>query len=205
MRRGIVRPVLAAAIIAATFVPAAQAHDASVLPQPAGTAAQRHALQAMKRTAGGRVASHFAPETSAYNFVRALGTGVIARDDSRADAAARAFGFLQRYGAVLGMSLAERASLAAGSTGAVLRVHSVDRDQIGKTHVRLDQMYRGLPVFGAQVVVHMNRRGITAVNGTFVPAIATGSSPRLSRATAATKALAVAAKATRHPAVLGTR
>lgn len=40
-----------------------------------------------------------------------------------------------------------------------LSLRSVTRDPLGQFHVRLDQQIRGIPVFGSQIIVHMDGRG----------------------------------------------
>ena len=55
--------------------------------------------------------------------------------------------------------------------------------------MRLNQFYRGLPVFGAQVVVHMNNSGITAINGLYVPDVKISAKPNLSAEQPVTAAL----------------
>lgn len=43
-------------------------------------------------------------------------------------------------------------------------------DDLGQTHVRLQQRLHGLPVFGAEYIVHMDRdRNVFAMNGRFTP------------------------------------
>jgi Zn-dependent metalloprotease len=93
------------------------------------------------------------------------------------------------------MSDAERA-LAANSNGVAnargassFKVGKALKDAIGASHVRLNQTYEGLSVFGAQVVVHMNDRGITAVSGQFVPDIKISTKPAIKIRAAEAKAL----------------
>ena len=69
-------------------------------------------------------------------------------------------------------------------------------DALGMTHVRFNQFYQGIPVFGAQVVVHMNGEGIVGVNGDFVPQISLGTIPYVTAAVAEETALVSARKST---------
>ena len=62
------------------------------------------------------------------------------------------------------------------------------------SHVKMNQLYQGLEVFGAQVVVHMNGEGITAVNGKFVPNVSLSTIPALTQGKAIEVALAIARK-----------
>ncbi|MFQ5595034.1 MAG: M4 family metallopeptidase [Anaerolineae bacterium] len=47
-------------------------------------------------------------------------------------------------------------------------------DRLGMTHVRLQQTYRGVPVLGAELMVHFDATGdwITSVNGDYLPGLA---------------------------------
>jgi len=47
-----------------------------------------------------------------------------------------------------------------------LKLKSVKEDKAGNTHIRFEQTYQGLPVWGAQLLVHFSRDGyIKSVNG----------------------------------------
>ena len=41
--------------------------------------------------------------------------------------------------------------------GAQLKLKGVKSDALGMQHVRFDQMQNGLPVFGADLIVHLNK------------------------------------------------
>jgi len=43
-----------------------------------------------------------------------------------------------------------------------------EKDRLGQTHVRMSQTYRGYPVLGGELVVHVDRDGLLGVNGRFV-------------------------------------
>jgi len=52
------------------------------------------------------------------------------------------------------------------------QLRKVVRDSLGQTHVRLDQVYRGVPVWGNQLIVHLDENGAPqSVNGTYLPGI----------------------------------
>jgi len=58
-------------------------------------------------------------------------------------------------------------------------------DELGQTHVRLRQRYRGLPVVGGgHLIVHLRGGRVTGVNGTFVADIGLDTAPGLSGETA---------------------
>jgi Zn-dependent metalloprotease len=44
-------------------------------------------------------------------------------------------------------------------------------DELGQTHVRVKQTYRGIDVIGPELVVHMTRKEVIVINGWFLPAI----------------------------------
>jgi Zn-dependent metalloprotease/PKD repeat protein len=124
------------------------------------------------------------------HFVRAERGQVLMSDSGTGSPETRARAFLSRHGDVIGMSADERARVAptagprvktnaASSDGTDLRMKRVETDNIGETHVRMSQFYDGLRVFGAEVVVHMNEKGITGVNGAFVAGVDLDVMPRL--------------------------
>ncbi|MEI7770452.1 MAG: hypothetical protein WCI67_10710, partial [Chloroflexales bacterium] len=78
------------------------------------------------------------------------------------------------------------------SAAADLRLLRVEPDpQQGYAHIRLDQRYAGLPVFGRQLVVHLDAAGqVVAVNGQFAPALQLATRPTISPAEADAAALA---------------
>lgn len=59
--------------------------------------------------------------------------------------------------------------------------HTVTRTLGGYQHVRLNQAYKGLPVFGGQVIVHFDAQGrARTVNGVYNPIGALGTTPAIS-------------------------
>lgn len=62
--------------------------------------------------------------------------------------------------------------------------------QLGWSHVRLDQVYKGLPVFNNQMVVHVDEKEqIVGVNGQFEPALNAPTQPLISQSQAEALAL----------------
>ncbi|NOJ94391.1 peptidase M4 [Corallococcus sp. CA049B] len=56
--------------------------------------------------------------------------------------------------------------LAANKAGPTLAAKSVERDELGMTHVRLDRMHEGVKVFGEQVISHLGADGkVSSVTG----------------------------------------
>ena len=179
---------LAAAVSAAVFVgsPAAQASGADTVKASAASAAALSKLQAT----GGQVGkSNVSRATGVFDFVMATLGGVLVGDGGNGAPEERAISFLREHGGLVGMSMAERGALGVAAPASPLRAAGMTTDSVGSTHVRLNQYYRGLPVFGAQVVVHMNASGITGVNGNYVPGINAGTTPTVTAAQAAATAL----------------
>jgi len=56
----------------------------------------------------------------------------------------------------------------------------VAADRIGMDHVRFQQVYQGLPVFGVQMIAHLRGKQITSVNGGYIPDIEVSVEPALS-------------------------
>ncbi|HEY0408383.1 MAG TPA: M4 family metallopeptidase [Pyrinomonadaceae bacterium] len=166
---------------AATTAPAPAAqNNGQGTEQAAARPEARAALQALQSSAGGQIVTLAARETGAYSFVRAGAGSVLVADDAKASPEERAFAFLAQHGALVGMNSAERALAAGGKETAAasqLQTASVIDDEFGIQHVKLNQFYQGLAVFGAQIIVHMNGQGITAVNGSFVPDVAVKPAP----------------------------
>lgn len=76
---------------------------------------------------------------------------------------------------------ANRALFALRSPEAELQLKDSSADRLGNRHLRFQQMYQGLPVFGSEIVVHLNRENaVRGVNGRFTPRIDVPKEPRLS-------------------------
>jgi Zn-dependent metalloprotease len=116
--------------------------------------------------------------TARAAFIRAgLNGDLIGADLSASGKAAR---FFDRFGALFGVG--DESSLRKTAT---------TTDQFGGTHVRYRQYYRGIPVWGGELIAHLDRGGaLTSVNGTAVPDIAVNVTPRLSAAGAVKRAVA---------------
>jgi Zn-dependent metalloprotease len=80
-----------------------------------------------------------------------------------------------------------------------LELRSVERDQLGFTHLAYEQHHRGLRVFGHEVRLHLDGRAVVAVSGE--PAsVAVATTPRIGAAGAAwTATLTLGRRAARQP------
>ncbi len=119
------------------------------------------ALQQLRANSGQQLAYRTDLNT-AYVMLRARGLDPLLVDNASATAESRARGFLNQFGAVVGLNDAI----------AELQLVRQSTDRAGNTHVHLDQVFNGIPVFGARLVVHMDQSGINGVNGAFVPGLA---------------------------------
>jgi Zn-dependent metalloprotease len=145
------------------------------------------ALSLLATNTGGALSSSMRSDDR-YLLVHSSGQLPLLADDAKALPEDRARGFLSIYGAVLGV----KDPLAELVTG------RVSKDAAGTTHVHMNQTYRGLPVFGARVVVHMNDNGITGTNGVFIGDL-DGLSTTPGLPTAALQARGLAAATKLHP------
>jgi bacillolysin/thermolysin/neutral peptidase B len=157
--------------------------DRSPLNAPPAPAAAFAALEA-RAAAPLRVAYH--PVSGVAEFVAASSAAgrlpYTPTDIERGNPLAIARGFLDQNRALFGLrSAADELSL--------LRVEPDLR--LGFQHIRLAQSYRGLPVFGRQLVVHLDGdEQIVAVNGQFTPAVELPTEPAISPEQALDVALA---------------
>lgn len=124
-----------------------------------------------------------------YSAVHARSGVPLMADAGRSSAPVdRAQFFLSVYGGLHGIK----------SPATELQARRVSRDGNGNTHVHLDQVYEGLPVFGARVVVHMDDAGIIGSNGVFIDDLdGLSTTPKLSVAALRERGLAAARKL--HP------
>lgn len=76
-----------------------------------------------------------------------------------------------------------------------LAVLSQSHDSIGMDHVRFQQRYKGVDVFGAQLVAHLRGSSMSAIAGSYVPNLAVDTKPALTL----TQAAALARKAVDAP------
>ncbi|HKZ78855.1 MAG TPA: M4 family metallopeptidase [Pyrinomonadaceae bacterium] len=173
---------------------APQAGQQSVQTEALASPGARLALDSLRTATNNQIEAHVARQTGVYSFVRATGSAVLSADNSLLTPEERARAFLAVNGGVVGMTDIERnlaldPSAANTTAASSLQLNKVSSDQIGSTHVRFDQTYEGLKVFGAQLIVHMNSLGITAVNGHYVPGVQVSKTPAVSAARAAATAL----------------
>jgi len=78
---------------------------------------------------------------------------------SAAAAASATFAFLNEM----------RGLLQLDNPDASFTVSQTDTDELGQTHVRLTQTYRGIPVLGQELVAHLTGDNVTTLNGHYQP------------------------------------
>ena len=58
-----------------------------------------------------------------------------------------------------------------------LALNRVESDEAGLQHVRFDQVVHGVPVFGGQLIVHLQGDRVVAVNGNYFPSVQVDTTP----------------------------
>jgi bacillolysin len=113
------------------------------------------AVDELKRAAGGGAEVTVSPTTGLATFLTtAPGRPVLGTLSASAPAAERALDFLALHGAAFG--------IADPATLALMRVSAPD--EVGMEHARFRQTYRGVPVTGGEVTVHLRGADVVAVN-----------------------------------------
>lgn len=115
--------------------------SAAALLLPSGVAGQR--------------AEAVTPNRQAGKITRAYRDGEGARPAWVEDAVRRSTTHLKSRGASAGVR----------DPDAELKLRSAKQDDLGMTHLRLDQVYKGVPVFGGQVITHLDGASVRGVTG----------------------------------------
>lgn len=140
--------------------------------------AQRQGIARVGELIGNGSAIHLRPQNSTPAQIKgkvlgkaiAIGSLQLSMDKDRDEQAARAF--LRSNAALLQIQ----------DPDAELTVAQNDRDDLGWRHVRFDQIYKGLHVWPAQLIVHLDPQGnVNSLDGAFVPTPGvTNLTPRIS-------------------------
>lgn len=160
-RRIAVWLLLVAVLLGVAGLPSAQV---VALPTPPPTAA-RQALLDLQQRAAATLNVRWSPQGT-VEFLSAPGDKRLPytpTPEQVGDPVAIAMGFLEQNRALFGMR----------SATDELRLLRIEPDtQLGWAHIRFDQVFQGLSVFGRQLVVHIDTQGqVVAVNGQFAPGI----------------------------------
>ena len=111
------------------------------------------AVQEMARVAGVAPEATFSPRTGLVSFLATRPGGAI--PVAGGTAAERARAFLLAHGAAFGLG-------SPGVEATLTRASAPD--EVGMEHVRFRQTYRGIPITGGEILVHLDGRGVVAAN-----------------------------------------
>lgn len=73
-----------------------------------------------------------------------------------------------------------RAAFRAGMDDDFVYTGRKERDAVGQEHVRMQQTFRGLPVIGGELIVHLSADSVEGISGRFVPELNVATQPTLS-------------------------
>lgn len=157
----------------------------AALPGTQATAAERPAgpslVEQMRESADGSVDITAKQATGKVGFIRAAARGDLmpsVRGDSLAGAVDKATAYVTKYGAAFGAARGE------------LHQSGVLNSKYGWT-VTFTQSYRGVPVFGSMLKANVDKAGdLTSVSGYAAPGLSLSTTPRVSEATASSRAVA---------------
>ncbi|MGA0555278.1 M4 family metallopeptidase [Larkinella sp. VNQ87] len=68
------------------------------------------------------------------------------------------------------------------------QITRTDTDALGQTHIRMTQMFQGVPVYGSELVAHLTNGTVTVLNGRYTPIQSASVTPRLSLSEATERA-----------------
>ena len=102
----------------------------------------------------------YSPETGLPVFIRTLPEDITkTKSTLQQTTPERCFAYLDELNPMLKMDSPEDQ----------FTIRSISTDRFSRTHIRLDQVYKGIPVYGADVVVHLNEKGAGELfNGRYV-------------------------------------
>ena len=107
--------------------------------------------------------------------VRTYRAGEGARPDWVEESLRRSVAYLRRHGSAVGLRDPENELLLL----------MAKQDDLGQTHVRLDQVYKGVPVFGRQIITHLDHIAVRKTSGTaFAGVQGMDTTPKLTEAQA---------------------
>ncbi len=136
-------------------------------------------LAEIERTSDGALEVLWDETLNAPRFLAGNLSAAVTAKDGNPEAIARAF--FSTYRDLYGLR----------DPDAELRVRSSQTDELNITHIRFDQYYQGVPVWGGQLMAHITGDGrLQAVNGEYYPNIVLDTRPTLSFAEAQNRALA---------------
>jgi Zn-dependent metalloprotease len=137
-------------------------------------------VKKLKDNARGSVSISLKKSTSFAGFVRAGRNGDLIPAERSKNPDVKARSFLREYGALFGIQNPVTELVATGKGGAR-----------GSTRLTYEQVYKGVPVFGGTLRVHIDAANdLTAMNGIFVPGLDVDTNAKISAAEAGARAIA---------------
>ena len=143
------RFLIAAAMVAAPLTAVSAAAQAR--PDRDGAVAR------LEQAAGGRLEVSRAPGEGPVRFLSVTGGPGIAVAGASAEERARTF--LGAYGDAFGLEAGEE----------LLLVQRPETDEVGMEHVRMQQTHQGVPITGAELIVHLRGGRVLGANGKSLP------------------------------------
>lgn len=98
---------------------------------------------------------HVSSRTGHATFAASSGRGILLSLEATTSAEARALSFVDVYGAPFGLR----------NSSQVRPLRAPEADSLGMEHVRLQQFHQGVPVRGAEFLVHLKGSRVMAANG----------------------------------------
>ena len=170
--------VVAQLLIGVTGAAGSNAAPGSTEASVAPNLSQR-SIRALRANAKGEVFVSTRKSTGVAGFVRVERNGDLLPTSAAGAPRAKSDDFLAQFGEAFGIQDTSQLVLTSRFT-----------DALGATHLTYEQVFHGVPVFGAVLRVHLDAQNrLTAVNGVFVPGIDLGTSPKLSAAEAGRRAI----------------
>ncbi len=181
-RTGVVKFLLVIALLGVALVPVARLVNAE--PGP-GTGVDKTALVAGLKAQGARLGYH--RQTGLVNFIgaRSQSPVYLSTVSPALTAADNAQAVMQVYGPLFGIHDSAN-ELAVKKQGAYAD---------GRSMVRYQQRYQGIPVIGGELIVNMDRNGgLLSLNGETSPRLSLALTPKITAAQARETALAAVAR-----------
>jgi bacillolysin len=120
------------------------------------------AVRSMSEAAGGGIDATYSPSSGRLTFMHVRdGRGVPPAEPGLSTLDERALSFLRQYGPAFGLGPEPELRVTA-------RIAS---DAVGLEHVRVQQHYKGLPVVGAELMVHLRGEDVVTANGKALPGL----------------------------------
>ena len=143
------------------------------------------AVQTIERSAGAAVKVTRSSRNGLLSFVSASAAPIPVSEAATAPPEKRARAFMAAHGRAFG--IADAADLDQRKIQGL--------DEVGTEHVRFQQLHRGIPVTGAELIVHLRGAAVVAVNARVVAIDATlDTKPTIAPADALAAAEAIIAK-----------